>query len=89
MATIYFTASSMDGFVVDDAGSLAWLTSRAVDADGAFGYKSFANGVGALVMGASNYEWIRQDQPGDWMYDQPRWVLTHRRERSPNCTLGW
>lgn len=80
MATIYFTASSLDGFVVDDAGSLAWLTSRALDADGPFAYQSFVKDVGALVMGASTYEWILADQPGDWPYDQPSWVVTHRPE---------
>jgi dihydrofolate reductase len=80
MATIYFTASSLDGFVVDDAGSLAWLVSRAIDADGPFSYQGFAKDVGALVMGATTYEWIRDEQPGDWMYDQPSWVLTHRPE---------
>ena len=80
MATVYYTASSLDGFVVDDANSLDWLTSRAIDANGAFGYEAFAKGVGALVMGASTYEWLVRNQPGDWMYDQPSWVLTHRPE---------
>ena len=80
MATVYYTASSLDGFVVDEAGSLDWLTSRVVDPGGAFGYEAFADGVGALVMGASTYEWLLVNQPGEWMYDQPSWVLTHRPE---------
>jgi dihydrofolate reductase len=80
VATVYFTASSLDGFVVDDANSLDWLTSRAVDPAGLFGYQAFANGVGALAMGSSTYEWIVVNQPGDWMYEQPTWVLTHRPE---------
>ena len=80
MATVYYTASSLDGFVVDDENSLDWLTSRAVDPNGVFGYEAFADGVGAIVMGASTYEWLLVNQPGEWMYEQPSWVLTHRPE---------
>ena len=78
MACVYFTAASLDGFIVDDHGSLDWLTSRSIDVNGPFGYKAFETGVGALVMGAATYEWLRANAPGEWMYDQPTWVLTHR-----------
>ena len=78
MATIYFTASSIDGFIVDDRDSLEWLLSRNIDADGPFGYRAFSDSVGALVMGATTYEWIVANEPGEWMYKQPTWVLTHR-----------
>lgn len=80
MATIYYTASSLDGFIVDDAGSLDWLTSRNVDANGVFGYEAFAKSVGALAMGSATYDWIVKNHPGDWMYEQPSWVLTSRPE---------
>jgi dihydrofolate reductase len=75
---VYYTASSLDGFIVDDAGSLDWLTSRSVDVDGPFGYEAFAKGVGALAMGSTTYRWIVDNHPGDWLYDQPSWVLTRR-----------
>jgi dihydrofolate reductase len=78
MATVYFTASSLDGFIVDDADSLDWLTSRAVDPEGPFGYEAFAKSVGALAMGSATYEWVVRNHPGDWMYEQPSWVLTSR-----------
>ena len=78
MACIYYTASSLDGFVVDEADSLDWLVSRDFDKDGAFGYEAFAKSVGALIMGSTTYEWIVADQPGDWRYEQPTWVLTSR-----------
>jgi dihydrofolate reductase len=78
MALVYFTASSLDGFVVDEADSLDWLTSRDVDADGPFGYQAFAKSVGALAMGSATYEWLVANQPGEWPYEQPTWVLTTR-----------
>jgi dihydrofolate reductase len=78
MATIYFTASSLDGYIVDEADSLDWLTSRNVDASGPFGYEAFIKSVGALVMGSATYEWVVNNEPGEWMYEQPSWVLTHR-----------
>jgi dihydrofolate reductase len=78
VSCIYYTASSLDGFVVDEADSLDWLMSRAVDKNGVFGYEAFAKSVGALIMGSATYEWILKDQPGDWMYEQPTWVLTSR-----------
>jgi dihydrofolate reductase len=76
--TIYYTASSLDGYIVDDNDSLDWLTSRKIDPAGPFGYEEFVESVGALVMGASTYEWVVKH--GDWSYEQPAWVLTHRPE---------
>src|SRR3978361_1091321 len=78
METVYFTASSLDGYIVDDADSLDWLVTRDVDADGPFGYWAFMKTIGALVMGSATYEWLLKDQPGAWMYEQPSWVLPHR-----------
>lgn len=76
--TVYYTASSLDGYIVDDKDSLDWLLSRAIDGDGPFGYDGFIKSVGALVMGSATYEWIVKNHPDDWMYEQPAWVLTHR-----------
>jgi len=80
MSTIYFTASSIDGYIVDDHNSLEWLLSRTIDVDGPFGYQAFNASVGALVMGATTYEWLVANEPGEWMYQQPTWVLTHRSD---------
>jgi dihydrofolate reductase len=78
MSTIYFTASSLDGFIVDDRGSMDWLISYELEPAGSFGYEAFSRSVGALVMGAKTYEWIVYERPGGWTYTQPAWVLTHR-----------
>jgi dihydrofolate reductase len=83
MATQYFTASSVDGFIADPENSLSWLLSREVDADGPMSYASFIRSVGALVMGATTYRWILEHDVGDdraqsWPYQVPCWVFTHR-----------
>ncbi|WNG93110.1 dihydrofolate reductase family protein [Mycobacterium sp. ITM-2016-00318] len=79
MATVYYTASSIDGYIVDDRNSLHWLLSRNIDADGPFGYRAFEDSVGAVVMGATTYEWILAND-SEWHYKQPTWVLTHRSD---------
>jgi dihydrofolate reductase len=78
MATVYYTASSIDGYIVDEHESLEWLIHRDIDPDGPYGYEAFARSVGALAMGSSTYRWIVDNQPGEWPYPQPTWVLTHR-----------
>ena len=80
MATVYYTASSLDGYIVDEADSLDWLTSRDIDKDGPFNYDAFIKTIGAVAMGSATYEWIVKNHPGAWMYEQPSWVLTHRSD---------
>lgn len=81
MATIYFTASSVDGFIADADNSLSWLLSRDVDTHGPMGYERFVDtSVGALVMGSTTYEWIleHQNTAAPWPYEAPAWVFTTR-----------
>lgn len=82
MATIYYTGSSLDGFLATPDHDLSWLTSRDIDPEGPMHYEGFVRDVGALVMGASTYQWLLDhldgDLGGEWPYVQPTWVLTHR-----------
>ncbi|GAA2065921.1 dihydrofolate reductase family protein [Williamsia deligens] len=77
MATIYYTASSLDGFVVDADDSLDWLMRNDVDGTGFGGYDDFITGVGAIAMGASTHRWLIRHEPDVWPYEQPTWVVTH------------
>lgn len=79
MACVYYTASSLDGYIVDENASLDWLISRDIDSAGPFAIDPFLETVGSVVMGADTYEWILRNHPGEWMYSQPSWVLTHRQ----------
>ena len=81
--TRYYTASSIDGFIADDANSLDWLF--AVESEPP-GFAAFFAGIGAFAMGATTYEWVLAhehvlDQPerwAQWYGDTPGWVFTHR-----------
>lgn len=77
--TIYYTATTLDGFIATPDHSLDWLLSREGDNDGAMGYNAFITGIGAMAMGASTYSWIldnHREEP--WPYEVPAWVFTHR-----------
>jgi dihydrofolate reductase len=81
--TVYYTATTLDGFIATEDHSLTWLLSRQVDADGPFGYADFEKRIGALAMGANTYRWIREHEPQNWGYTAPTWVFTHREYEAP------
>lgn len=77
--TIYSTATSLDGFIATPDHSLDWLFQFGVGPGEDF--QRFLDGVGAIAMGASTYEWILRhetDAGRPWTYAQPTWVFTHR-----------
>lgn len=83
---VYYTAVSLDGFVADPAGDLAWLVVHEPEPGGPNDYDAFIAGVGAMVMGRTTYDWVMADlaRTGSaWPYTQPCWVLTHRPLEEP------
>ncbi|WP_375384409.1 dihydrofolate reductase family protein [uncultured Microbacterium sp.] len=59
--TIFYTATTLNGFLADDADSLDWLfrvpggeTAETGDA----GFPDFFAGVGVMVEGSTTYEWV-------------------------------
>ena len=87
--TVYYTATSIDGYIADENNSLDWLfqvSSEGADADHAEEFAAFFAGIGAFASGATTYEWILNhekalDQPEKWLGpygDTPCWVFTHR-----------
>ncbi|WP_314422094.1 dihydrofolate reductase family protein [uncultured Microbacterium sp.] len=83
MATHYYTASSLDGFIATMEHSLDWLLTQEIDQDGPMAYPAFEKEVGALAMGASTFEWVMRHEGGRWGYAQPTWVFTHREIELP------
>jgi dihydrofolate reductase len=78
MSTIYYAASSVDGFIATPEHSLDWLLTRDIDRAGPMNYDAFIATVGAIAMGSHTYEWIRDHTDSVWEYDQPCWVFTTR-----------
>ncbi len=82
---VYATASTLNGFLADDEDSLDWLFA-VPDADKAEGEMGeFIEGVGALVMGSTTYEWVLRheemvEQPDKWPYTQPAFVFSSRSQ---------
>ena len=79
--TVYYTATTLDGFIADPDDSLEWLFVQDIDQSLPLGYEGFIEGIGAIVMGATTYQWIldHNAKTGEsWSYTQPSWVLTHR-----------
>ncbi len=82
---VYFTATTLDGFIADEDNSLDWLFEVVRDPDDG-SWDHFIAGIGVLVMGATTYEWVLAHEdlvahPEKWhaFYgDRPCWVFTHR-----------
>jgi dihydrofolate reductase len=79
--TQYFCAATLDGYIADDDDGIDWLQGFESAYSGPGepvleAINAFMEGVGALVMGSSTYEFILGH---DWPYgDRPTWVLTSR-----------
>ncbi|MEV6278634.1 dihydrofolate reductase family protein [Nocardia sp. NPDC051832] len=82
MTTQYYTATTLDGFLADSDNSLTWLFEVDDDDQTESVTGTFFDGVGAMCMGATTYEWVlANDGPDSWAKsygDMPCWVFTHR-----------
>lgn len=81
--TIFYTAATLDGYLADEHDNLDWLFSQEQDENGPLNYGAFIPTVGAMVMGATTYGWIRNHlgRTGEsWSYDIPCWVFSHREQ---------
>lgn len=86
MATIFYTATSLDGYLATTDHSLDWLFEVPGSTEAESGIGDFMATIGVLAMGSSTYEWVvRHEQLTEkpetwreWYDDRPTWVFTHR-----------
>jgi dihydrofolate reductase len=89
--TQYYCAASLDGYIAESDDSLDWLLNYegSLEGDGVEpsprgeggAYEQFYEGVGALISGATTYEFVLDHIGGDgeWPYrGKPYWVLSSR-----------
>ncbi|WP_104109953.1 dihydrofolate reductase family protein [Arthrobacter sp. N199823] len=82
--TVYYTASTLNGFLADKHHSLDWLF--AVDTAGSPDIAAFMDSAGVFVEGSSTYEWILKAEnllaePAKWQQyygSKPTYVFTSR-----------
>jgi dihydrofolate reductase len=88
--TVYYTATSIDGFIADEHNSLDWLFQVPAGDDDEGHEERFARffgEVGAMAMGSTTYEWVVEheqlhEHPDKWREyygDTPCWVFSHRK----------
>jgi dihydrofolate reductase len=84
--TLYYTATTIDGYIADENHSLDWLFEVDRESDAESSFMEFFAGIGAMAMGATTYEWVLGherllDDPDKWRGyygDTPCWVFAHR-----------
>lgn len=82
---VYFAACSLDGYIADADNSLQWLFDVPADENDS-AIPDFIDQVGVLVMGATTYSWVVEQEGAlehpekwhAWYGDRPTWVFTHR-----------
>ncbi len=81
---IFYTATTLNGFLADDHDSLEWLFAVQQDEDS---FAPFIANIGAIVQGSTTFEWVvahegLAEHPEKWpaFYGaRPTWVFTTRR----------
>lgn len=55
---IFYTATTLNGFLADDHDSLDWLFAAPGGEGGDEDFQRFLAGIGVLVQGSSTYDWV-------------------------------
>ena len=88
-STMFYTATTLDGYIADERDSLDWLfeVPAGDDAEGHEArFARFIADVGAIAMGSTTFEWIvaherlleHPEKWGQFYGDIPTWVFSHR-----------
>ena len=74
-----YIATSLDGFIAREDGSIDWLTEYENNSETDYGYSEFYASIGTVLMGRKTYEQVLGF--GDWPYGEKKsYVFTRQKE---------
>jgi dihydrofolate reductase len=82
-----YIATSLDGYIADKNGGLAWLDSIPNPDGDDMGYVAFIDEIDALVMGRTTFETVLGFDV-DWPYAKPVYVLSNTMTEIPKSHEG-
>lgn len=85
---VLYIAMSLDGYIADQTGSVAWLDGDGSDPENFGSYPEFINTVDTVIMGNRTYQQITTElSPESWPYTgMQSYVLTHHKQ-SDQCEI--
>lgn len=82
--TVLYIAMSLDGYIADANGGVAWLVGDGSEPENQGSYPEFIKTVDPVIMGYKTYHQVTTElSPDQWVYpDKKTYVLTHRNLES-------
>lgn len=77
---VLFIAMSLDGYIADSHGGVAWLGGQDPEAETLDTYSPFVENVDTVIMGWNTYHQVVTElSPEEWVYEALQsYVITHR-----------
>ena len=86
MSNIVYIATSLDGFIAREDGSVDWLMEIPNPDNNDFGFGEFMESIDAIVMGKNSFEMVVSF--GEWPYSKPVFVLSNSLHKIPDNLIG-
>ena len=79
---VLYIATSLDGYIATKEHSLDWLF--AVEGEGDNGLSKFYDTIDTILLGRTTYDWVMEQEKGDFPYKDKECYVFSRTERNDN-----